>query len=78
MDRVPRVWAAFDPGDIKWDIDAEPFVRDKGHIEDGAFETKPHPPKCWRGKQCSHVQMIMSVKCRKSVFVRNQHVPATY
>ena len=56
----PGFGAAFDPGDIRWDIDAEPFVRDKGHVEDGAFETKPHPPKCWRGKHCSHVQIVMS------------------
>ena len=72
----PGFGAAFDPGDIRWDIDAEPFVRDKGHVEDGAFETKPHPPKCWRGKHCSHVQIVMSNAVNP--FVLSSHVPATY
>lgn len=67
--KFPGFGEAFDPGEIKWDIDAGPFLKQMGDIEAGAFTTKTHDPHGLLVRGLTHFQVATIAKHRKSEFL---------
>lgn len=57
--KFPGFEVAFNPGEINWSVDAEPFMQQIAYMEQGAFFcARP----CYHGNSLSYVYVTMPAK----------------